>query len=180
MRVAQTHASVDFEIERHALALADVLDRDVMDEQAPPAGDQLHALEHGLVVERQRIGGDGQRDIGPPARDRRGDFRLDRGDALQRQGARDEQPEFADDPRAVAAKPNEVGSRDAGHALHRDAQGAGEALGRGVDQRVDGAPSQAKAGDADEHGDADRGAARRRAASPRASPRGRRGRGPRK
>ncbi len=63
----------------------------------------------------------------------------------------------SDDPRAGAAEPDKVGSRDARHALHRDAQGARQSLGRRVDQRVDGPPSQAKAGDADEDGDADRG-----------------------
>ena len=44
--------AVDLEVERDARAPADLLDRDVMDEQPPPAGDHQHALEQGLVVER--------------------------------------------------------------------------------------------------------------------------------
>ena len=146
VRARQAQAPVDFEIERHALALVDVLHGEMMDEQAAPASDQQHALEHGFVVERPGIGGDGQRDVRPLTRDRLGDLRVDRGDALERQGARDQEPEIADDLRAVAAKPNEVGSRHPGHALDRGAHRACEALGRRVDERVDGAPSEPKAG----------------------------------
>src|SRR5277367_5988034 len=157
MRLAQTHPALDLEIERDAGAALDTLDCDVMDEQTPPARDHLHPLEHGFIVERERIGRDGELRRGPARRERRLDIRLDRGDALERQRARYEQPEIAYYVGAAAAKPQKVDARDARNRLDRVADLAGEALGRGVDQSVDGPPPQTKACDGDERRDADRG-----------------------
>ena len=61
--VGKAHPAVDFEVERDALAPADVLDAEVVDKQAPAAGDEQNALEQGLVVERHRIGGERHLDI---------------------------------------------------------------------------------------------------------------------
>ena len=72
MREAERHMAVDLEIERHSDALADALDRDMMHEQPPPRRDHQHALQHRLVVERQRIGGDRQLHARPAPGEHRG------------------------------------------------------------------------------------------------------------
>jgi hypothetical protein len=56
----KVHCAVDFEIERHTLAPVHVLDDDMMHRQTQARPDQQHAFEDRLVVERDRIGGDGQ------------------------------------------------------------------------------------------------------------------------
>ena len=60
MSVAERHCAVDFEIEGDGLAPLDILDGDMVHRQAAARGDHQHALEDRLVVERERIGGDGQ------------------------------------------------------------------------------------------------------------------------
>ncbi len=73
---AQGHRAVDLEIERDALAPVDVLDGDMMHRQPPPRGDQQHPLEDRLVVERDRVGGDGEIRLRPSLADPRRKLRL--------------------------------------------------------------------------------------------------------
>jgi len=102
VRVGEGHAPVDFEIERHRGPLANLVDGDMVHEEPPPRGDQLHPLQHRFVIERQRVGGERQRRLRPSAGDRIGDVGFDRRDALERQRARDEQAKVADGLRAAA------------------------------------------------------------------------------
>jgi hypothetical protein len=74
----KVHCAVDFEIERHALAAAHVLDDDMMHRQTQARPDQQHAFDDRLVVERDRIGGDGQIRLRPLLAAPRRKLRLDR------------------------------------------------------------------------------------------------------
>ena len=65
MSVAERHRAVDFEIEGDGLARFDILDGDMVHRQASARRDHQHPLEDRLVVERERIGGDGQFGLGP-------------------------------------------------------------------------------------------------------------------
>ena len=113
MRLAERHRAVDLEIEGDGLAPFDVLDGDMVHRQAPARRDQQHALEDRLVVERERIGGDGQLGLGPAPRDARLRLGLDRRDALERQRARNRDDDVADDLRAAGAQPDRLDPRDA-------------------------------------------------------------------
>ena len=97
MGVAERHRAIDFEIERDGLAPVDVLDGDVVHRQASARGDHQHPLEDRLVVERERIGGDGQFGLRPLSGDPGLQLGLDRRDAFERQGARHRDDDVADD-----------------------------------------------------------------------------------
>ena len=55
--------------------------------QAAPGCNHQHPLEDRFVVELERVGGNGEIGLWPPPGDARLQLGLDRGDALERQGA---------------------------------------------------------------------------------------------
>ena len=87
MGVAERHRPIDFEIEGDRLAPFDLLDGDVVHRQAAPGCNHQHPLEDRFVVELERVGGNGEIGLWPSPGDARLQLGLDRGDALERQGA---------------------------------------------------------------------------------------------
>ena len=85
VRLAERQAAVDFEIERHRQPPADRMHGDVMHCERAVARDHHDAFEHGLVVERARLGDDVDFGLGIRARIARPTALLDRGDAIERQ-----------------------------------------------------------------------------------------------
>ena len=64
MRLFQRHLAVDLEIEADRSADADALDGQMMDGEALVLSDEAHALRDRFIIERDRIGGDGDIGIG--------------------------------------------------------------------------------------------------------------------
>jgi lactoylglutathione lyase len=156
MGFAEAHTSIDFDIEAHRAAAFDFLDRDMVDGNPPPPGDQQHALQHALIVESARIGSDGQSGLRLGRGDLFENIGLDRRDAFERQRTRYEDADFPDRLRAAAAQSDIVDRRYAWHGPDQPAQAPRQALRRRINQSVDGSPPQAVAGDGDEERDADR------------------------
>ena len=119
-------------------------------------GDHQHALEDRLVVELERVGGDGHFRLGPPPGDPGLKVSLDRRDAFQGQGARHRDDDVADDLGAAGPEPDRLDPRHAPGVDDQAADRVGQPLGSAVDERVDRRPAQAIACDGDEAGDADR------------------------
>jgi hypothetical protein len=126
----KVHCGVDFEIERHALAAAHVLDDDIMHRQTQARPDQPHAFDDRLVVERDRIGGDGQIRLRPLLAAPRRKLRPDRRHPIRRQRAGHRNDELAGDPCAAGAKPDRHRPRDSwllGDEPHRVGPSVGSA-----------------------------------------------------
>ena len=75
VRAAERQLAVDLEIERHRQLAADVVHGDVMHGERLVARDHHDALDHELVVERARRGGDADLGAGQGGADRLGDLR---------------------------------------------------------------------------------------------------------
>ena len=150
MRLAEREPAVDFQVERDRQAILQVVDGHMMDGKRAVARDDHDAIDHGLVVERHRIGGDGRLGAGQMLANGGGDLLLERADAIERHRAADGDGEideclFADGAGA--------------HLLDRDHArylrgGGGDLLGgacrRHVGKGVDGAPAEPPAGKADQ------------------------------
>ena len=94
VRGGKRQRALDFEIDRYRQPAGNRLHGDVMNGKAAIARDHHDAFAHRFVVERARLGGDG--DFGP--RQLRADSRdkpiLDGGDAVERQRAADADAEI--------------------------------------------------------------------------------------
>ena len=91
----------------------DVLDGDMVHLQAAPRRDHQHPLEDRLVVERERVGGDGQFGLRPAPRDPGLQLGLDRRHAFERQSARHRDDDVAHDLGAAGPEPDRLDPRDA-------------------------------------------------------------------
>ena len=136
----------------------DVVHGDVMHGERAVARDHHHALQHGLVVERARLGRRRRpRRRGISARIACGDAVLDRRDAVERQRAADRHDR---DRRTACRRPAARARRSTattpGTRAATRRMRFGGARRRGVGQRLDGAAAEPPAGDADEHRDDDR------------------------
>ena len=94
MRGGERQRAFDFEIGRDRQLIGDRLHGDVMHGKTAVARDQHDALAHGFVVERARLGRDGDFGFGEFAADGAGQPLLDGGDAVERQRAADADGDF--------------------------------------------------------------------------------------
>jgi hypothetical protein len=143
MSVAERHRAVDLKIERNGLARFDILDGDVVHRQAAARGDHQHPREDRLVVERERVGGDGQFSLRPFPGDTGLELGLDPGHAFERQSARHRDDDVAHDLRPAWPKANGLDPRDARVVHDQALDRIGQPLRRAVDKRVDCRPAQA-------------------------------------
>ena len=84
--------AVDLEIERHRQLAADVVHGDVVHRERLVAGDHHDPLDHGLVVERARRGGDADLGAGQGGANGLGGMTLEQLHPVERQAAAHRQP----------------------------------------------------------------------------------------
>ena len=89
VRGAQRKLAVDLEVERHSQPVLQVVHRDMMHGERAIARDHHDAIEHCLVVERDRIGGDHRLGAWHLPAERVPDRVLDCTHAIERQRATD-------------------------------------------------------------------------------------------
>ncbi len=124
-----------------------------MNGEAAVARDHHDALAHGFVVERARLGGDRHFGLRQFGADGARQPLLDGGDAVERQRAADADAEIDEQHRAGRPRAHALDGNDAGHLARDRGDALADAGRRGVGQRIDGAPAEPPAGDADEDRD---------------------------
>ncbi len=146
----EMHAAVDFKIDRYREPPLDGLHRDVMDGEPAVARDHHDALAHGLVVQRARLGGDGNFRLGDAGLNCPRQPVLDGGNAIERKRAADRDTDIDKQHRARRPGAHPLDSdnprdtpRDRRHLL-------ADAFRRRVRQTIQGATSQAPGCDANE------------------------------
>ena len=156
VRGIERHGTFDFEIHRYRQPALDRLHGDVMNGEPAIARDHHHPLAYRLVVERARLGGDGDLGMGQFGADGAGQPVLDGGDAVERQRAADADREVDEQHGAGRPRPHPFDADHAGHLPRDRGNALADAFRRGVGQGVDGAPAEPPAGNADEDRDHDR------------------------
>ena len=121
--------------------------------QMSPRSDQRHALDHCLIVEGARLGGDGDARLRRRCGDRGDDPFLDAAGLLDSQRPRHADRRLADHFGADAAQPQRLERNDARRADNRLFEPRRKIGRRRIEQRADRAPAEPEAGDGDKGGD---------------------------
>jgi len=143
--------AVDFEIEGDRKSSLDRMHGDMVNREGAVARDHHHPFEYGLVVECAWLSGHRHLGGGTVGAHRLDDAVLERGHAVERQRAADcndkvDEQHLAYLPHAQPFDPDDAGNASDGGADFVGGSGRG-----GIGQRVDGAPAEPPAGDANHH-----------------------------
>ena len=153
MRGAMGHLRVEFEIKADGNFAVHALDGDMVDGKASTRGHQQDAFQHAFIIQGARIGADGQFNLGHFLRNGFENGAFDLRHAFQRHGARHRHGNLADDLRACGSQAQHFNIDNASNGLDALAQTLGHTRGGCIDQRVNRAPPEFPAGNANEQGD---------------------------
>ena len=134
----QTHAGIHLDIQANGQALAQTLDRDMMDRHPSMRGNQQNAFQHALLVQSHGNGGQGQIDLRVKRAGRIKHLIADPGDAVMGCGAGHADGGFRKEIGAARPDSQRLDFDNTGNPFNRLAQMLAGPVGSGIDQRING------------------------------------------